>query len=167
VIIKQIQHTPEGSSPVKNLEVVNVICSILLCLFSDFWLLPLSSSSNYPLLNSYHNLFTVNYKALMSLPQNYKLYLVHDKRCLVSHWPPAWYASENNLYRTPCGSRKKPIAGRSPTGRLSTADTKSHMPYCAHAAPIPCCAVALRSRFQNGMVGARHGQVFIKHGHTV
>jgi len=26
-----------------------------------------------------------------------------------------------------------------------------------HAAPLPCCVLALRSRFQNGMVGARHG----------
>jgi hypothetical protein len=27
----------------------------------------------------------------------------------------------------------------------------------AHAVPLPCCAVPLRSRFQNGMVGARQG----------
>ena len=27
----------------------------------------------------------------------------------------------------------------------------------ANAAPLPCCAVALRSRFQNHMVGARQG----------
>jgi len=33
----------------------------------------------------------------------------------------------------------------------------SHLPFRAHAAPLPCCAVALRSRFQNGMVGARRG----------
>jgi len=25
-----------------------------------------------------------------------------------------------------------------------------------HAAPLPCCGVALKSRFQNGMVGSRH-----------
>jgi len=32
-----------------------------------------------------------------------------------------WYASGNNLRGTPRGSRKKPKAGRYPTGRLSTA----------------------------------------------
>jgi len=32
-----------------------------------------------------------------------------------------WYASDNNLRGTPRGSRKKPKAGRQPTGRLSTA----------------------------------------------
>ena len=32
-----------------------------------------------------------------------------------------WYASENNLRGTPRGSRKKPNAGRLPTGRLSKA----------------------------------------------
>jgi len=29
---------------------------------------------------------------------------------------------------------------------------------CVHAASLPCCAVALRSRFQNGVVGARQGR---------
>jgi hypothetical protein len=32
-----------------------------------------------------------------------------------------WYASDNNLRETPGGSRKKPNAGRQPTGRLLTA----------------------------------------------
>jgi hypothetical protein len=32
-----------------------------------------------------------------------------------------WYASDNNVRGTPRGSRKKPKAGRYPTGRLSTA----------------------------------------------
>ena len=32
-----------------------------------------------------------------------------------------WYASDNNLRGTPRGSRKKPNAGRYPTGRLSMA----------------------------------------------
>jgi hypothetical protein len=32
-----------------------------------------------------------------------------------------WYASDNNLRGNPRGSRKKPNAGRWPTGRLSTA----------------------------------------------
>jgi hypothetical protein len=45
-----------------------------------------------------------------------------------------WYASDNNLRRTPRGSRKKPNAGRSPTCRLWTADANSHKPCHAHAA---------------------------------
>ena len=32
-----------------------------------------------------------------------------------------WYASDNKLRGTPRGSRKKPNAGRQPTGHLSTA----------------------------------------------
>jgi hypothetical protein len=48
-----------------------------------------------------------------------------------------WYASDNNLRGTPRGSRKKPNAGRSPTGRLST-------------------AVLCRGLEKNGMVGAGH-----------
>jgi len=68
-----------------------------------------------------------------------------------------WYAPDNNVRATPRGIRKNPNAGRSPTARLSTADVNSHMPCCAHAEPLPCCAVVLRSRFQNGIVGARHG----------
>jgi hypothetical protein len=65
-----------------------------------------------------------------------------------------WYASGNNLRGTPRGSRKKPNTGRSPTCRLWTADANSHMPRQTHAAPKPRCAVALRSRFQNGMIVA-------------
>jgi hypothetical protein len=61
---------------------------------------------------------------------NYKSYSLTD-----------WYASDN-LHGTPRGSRKKPNAGRSPKCRLWTADANSQMPRCA---------VALRSRFQNGM----------------
>jgi hypothetical protein len=45
-----------------------------------------------------------------------------------------------------------------PTCRLWTADANSHMPCHAHAAPMPRCAVALRSCFQNGMVVALHGR---------
>jgi hypothetical protein len=69
-----------------------------------------------------------------------------------------WYASDNNFRGTPRGSRKKPNAGRSPTCRLRTADANSPLPCHAHAASIPRCAVALRSRFQNGMVVAWHGR---------
>jgi hypothetical protein len=59
------------------------------------------------------------------------------------------------LRGTPRGSRKEPNAGRSPTCRLWT---NSHMPCHALAAPMSRCAMALRSRFQNGMVMPRHGR---------
>jgi hypothetical protein len=68
-----------------------------------------------------------------------------------------WYASDN-LRGIPCGGRKKPNAGWSPTCRFWTADANSHMLCHAHAGSMPCCAVALRSRFQNGMVVAWHGR---------
>jgi hypothetical protein len=38
------------------------------------------------------------------------------------------------------------------------ADANSHIPCHTHAAPMPRCAVTLRSRFQNGMVVAWHGR---------
>jgi hypothetical protein len=66
-------------------------------------------------------------------------------------YPNCYSASGDNLRGTPRGNRKKPNAGRSPTCRLWTADANSH------AVPIPRCAVALRSRFQNGMVVAWRG----------
>jgi hypothetical protein len=65
---------------------------------------------------------------------------------------PATTVCSNMLRGTPRGSRKKPKAGRSPTCRLWTADANSHV------LPMPRCAVALRSRFQNGMVVAWHGR---------
>jgi hypothetical protein len=58
-----------------------------------------------------------------------------------------WYASENNLRRSLRDSWKKLNVGRSPTCCLWMANANSHMP--CHA---------LRSRFQNGMVVARHGR---------
>jgi hypothetical protein len=66
-----------------------------------------------------------------------------------------WYDSNNNLRGNPRGSRKKPNAGRSPTCRLWS-PMLIHT-FHAHATPMPHCAVALRSRFQNDMVLACHG----------
>jgi hypothetical protein len=65
---------------------------------------------------------------------------------------PATTLYSNNLRGAPRGRRKKPNAGRSPTRRLWRADANSHIPCLSHAAPMPRCAVGLRSRFQNGMV---------------
>jgi hypothetical protein len=62
-------------------------------------------------------------------------------------------ASGNNLRGSPR------VAGRrSPTCRLWTADSNSHMPCHVQAASMPRYAVALRSRFQNGVVVAWHGR---------
>jgi hypothetical protein len=71
------------------------------------------------------------------------------------------YAADN-LPGTPCGSRKKPNAGRSPASRLWMADANSHMP--CRAMLMQRCAVALRSRFQNGMVVAWHVWIKARHG---
>jgi hypothetical protein len=62
-----------------------------------------------------------------------------------------WYATGNSFRGTPRGGRKKPIAGRSPTGRLST-------------------AAMCRDLEKNGMVEQDMGaawQVWIKYGRTV
>jgi hypothetical protein len=65
---------------------------------------------------------------------------------------PATILYSNNIRGTQRDSRKKPNAGRSPTCRLWMGDANSHI-------PMPRCAVALRSRFHNGigMARARHG----------
>jgi hypothetical protein len=70
----------------------------------------------------------------------------------------------NDLRGTPSGSRKKPNAGRS--RHMPSVDGRSkftHAMQCqcqcrAHAAHVPRWDVALRSRFQNGMVAAWHGR---------
>jgi hypothetical protein len=69
-------------------------------------------------------------------------------------YPNCWSASGKKLRGIPRGSRKKPNAGRSPTCRLWTAYANSHIPCRSHPALIQRCAVALRGRFQNGMVVA-------------
>jgi hypothetical protein len=56
----------------------------------------------------------------------------------------------DNLRECSRGSRKKPKLDRSRTGRREAADENSRI-------AMPCCAVALRSRFQSGMVGAQQG----------
>jgi len=87
--------------------------------------------------------------------QNSQLLLAYDKRCLVSHWPVAFQFE--NLMTTVVELLL--VAGRSRTwlGRPQAVSRWSMLIHTYHAAPLPCCAQALRSRFQNGMVGARHG----------
>jgi hypothetical protein len=102
------------------------------------------------------------YRALRESPRGSRKYPNSQSYSLTD-----WYASDNNLRGIPRGNQKKPNAGRSPTCRLWTADADSHtchampchaMPCHAHDAPMPRCAVALRRRFQNGMVMAWHGR---------
>jgi hypothetical protein len=52
------------------------------------------------------------------------------------------------------------VAGRrrTPTGRPHIVSGRPMLIYTCHAMPMPRCAVALRSRFQNGMVVAWHGR---------
>jgi hypothetical protein len=51
------------------------------------------------------------------------------------------------------------VAGRSRTraGRPHTVSERAMLIHTYHAVPMPRCAVALRSRFQNVMVVAGHG----------
>jgi hypothetical protein len=53
------------------------------------------------------------------------------------------------------------VAGRSRkrAGRPHTVSGRPMLIHTCHAMPMPRCAVALRSRFQNGMVVAWHGRV--------
>ena len=71
-----------------------------------------------------------------SLHEENKLFLVFGFTLATCNWDQ--YASDNNFPGTPRGSRKKPIAGRSPKGHLL------QMALC-------------RSLEKKGMVGARHG----------
>jgi hypothetical protein len=52
------------------------------------------------------------------------------------------------------------VAGRSRTqaGRPQAVSGRPMLSHTCHAMPMPSCAVALRSRFQNGMVVAWHGR---------
>ena len=75
----------------------------------------------------------------------------------IKHFPQGRSFMVNKFREWPRCSRKKPNPVRSPICRLSTAHVNSHMPCRAHAALLPCCVVSLRTRFQNGMVGARQG----------
>lgn len=51
------------------------------------------------------------------------------------------------------------VAGNSRmrAGRPQAVFRRPMLIHICHAALLPCCALALRSRFENGMVGARHG----------
>jgi hypothetical protein len=70
----------------------------------------------------------------MSLHQNNKLLLVHDKRCFVSHWPPAYEIGMLLINFLELGV----VAGRG--RKLACRQHACHDP-----------TMALRSRFQKGV----------------
>jgi hypothetical protein len=86
----------------------------------------------------------------MSLHQNNKLLIVHDKRCFVSHWPPT---SEIGMLLITNFLELRVVAGRSRT-RAGRPHAVCRRPMLIqNTMPFPCLdsAVALRDRFQNGI----------------
>jgi hypothetical protein len=83
----------------------------------------------------------------MSLYQNNKLLLVHDKRCFVSHWPPA---SEIVMLLLTNFLELGVVAAR---GRKL--ESRQH----AVTLPQPCHGLekSLSERHIRGMAGERHG----------
>jgi hypothetical protein len=89
-----------------------------------------------------------------------------------------WYASDNNLRVTMRDSRKKPKAGRQPTGRLSTALLcrgleKNSMVRACHGHGVasvnqtwPHCVNQMGEKHSKP-VGARHGSAGERHGHSI
>jgi hypothetical protein len=110
----------------------------------------------------------------MSLHQNNKLPLVHDKLCFVTHWPPAseigmlLITNFLELYVVAETSRKR-------AGRPHAVSGRPMLIYTYHAVPmlfavVPCCSPAetlprpcrglersLSDGHVRGMAGERHG----------
>jgi hypothetical protein len=95
----------------------------------------------------------------MSLHQNNKLLLVHDKRCFVSHWPPA---SEIGVlliinFLELCVAA---VRSRTPAGRPHAISGRQMVIHTYHAVPLPrpCRGLerSLSERHIRGMAGERH-----------
>jgi hypothetical protein len=88
----------------------------------------------------------------MSLYQN-KLLLVHGKRCFVSP------ASEIGMLLITTFLELRVVVGRSRmwAGCPHAVPGRPMLIHTYHAVPMLCCAVALRGRFQNGIVVAWQG----------
>jgi hypothetical protein len=95
----------------------------------------------------------------MSLHQSNKLFLVHDKRCLVSHWPPA---SEIGMLLITFVELRM-VAGRSRTraGSPHAVSGRPMLIHTYHAVPMPqpCRGLegSLSERHIRGMAGGRLG----------
>jgi hypothetical protein len=90
----------------------------------------------------------------MSLHQNNKLLLLHDKRCFVSHWPPA---SEIGMLLITNFPELRVVAGRNRTraGRPHAVSGRPMLIHTHHAVPLPrpCRGLErwLSERHGNGM----------------
>jgi hypothetical protein len=97
---------------------------------------------------------------LLFLAQHNKLLLVHEKRCFVSHWPPA---SEIGMLLITHFLEIHMVAGRRRTlaGSQHAISVRPMLIHTYHAIPMlsPCQApaVALRGRFQKGIFVAWQG----------
>jgi hypothetical protein len=106
----------------------------------------------------------------MSLHQNNKLLLVHDKRCFVSHWPPVSETGmlliTNFLELCVVAGRRRTLAGRqhAVSGRPILIHTYHAVPMifpCRHPGailPRPCRGLerSLSERHIRGTAGERH-----------
>jgi hypothetical protein len=72
----------------------------------------------------------------------------------ITHIPKRTSILVDNLRECTRSSRKKPNLCSRPHA-IEGGPMLIHM---CHAVTMPCCAVALRSSFQSGMVGARQGR---------
>jgi hypothetical protein len=96
----------------------------------------------------------------MSLHQNNKLFLVHDKRCFVSHWPPA---SEIGMLLITNFLELRVVAGLSRTlaDRQHAVSERPMLIHTFHAVtlPLPCHGLerSLSERHIRGMTGERQG----------
>jgi hypothetical protein len=89
----------------------------------------------------------------MSLHQNNKLLLFHDKRCFVSHWPPA---SEIGMLLITAFLELGAVAGISRT-RAGRPHAVSGRPMLIHTFPCRGLERSLSERNIRGMAGERHG----------
>ena len=92
-------------------------------------------------LNCYRNLCAVIYTTHMFSHQNNQLLHVHDKSCLVSHWPAAF---QFEILMTTFVELRV-VAGRSRNwaGRPQAVSRRPMLIHTCHAEPMPpsCCAV--------------------------
>jgi hypothetical protein len=99
----------------------------------------------------------------MTLHQNKKFLFVYDKRCFVSHWPPA---SEIGVLLITNFLEIRVLAGRSRTRAGGPHAVSGRMLiHTHHAVPLlrPCRGLerSLSERHIRGMAGERHGNCMV------
>ena len=104
---------------------------------------------------------------LMSLHQNNKLFLVYDKRCLVSHWPPA---SEIGMLLITNFVELRMLAERTRkrAGRPQAVPRRPMLIHTRNAVPMPRCGLEKSLTEQHGRstVRTRHGHEMASVNHT-